>query len=162
MKNASSQPLLGSAIALAIAGMVGCANQSDATAEAATVAAAAASSTQVEMAHCYGANTCKGHNDCKTADHACAGQGSCKGQGSFIAMPVKACADVGGKVKDVWRGEVSSADLVHCYGVNICKGHNDCKTANHACAGQGSCKGQGSFVATTKKSCADMGGTEGA
>ena len=64
--------------------------------------------------------------------NACAGHASCSGQG-FVAMPTKACADVGGKVKDEWRGTISKADLVHCYGVNVCKGHNDCKTANNAC-----------------------------
>ena len=47
--------------------------------------------------HCMGANVCKGHNDCKTAHNACKGQGSCKGQG-FIAIPKKACGDIGGTV----------------------------------------------------------------
>jgi hypothetical protein len=62
---------------------------------------------------------CKGHNDCKTADNACAGHASCKGTG-FVAMPSKACADVGGTVKDVWRGTVKTVDLAHCYDVNVC------------------------------------------
>ena len=104
-------------------------------------------------------NTCKGHNDCGTASNDCGGQASCKGTG-FVAMPVKACGDIGGTVKDEWRGEVTTADLVHCNGVNICKGHNDCGTANNDCAGHASCKGTG-FVATTAKSCADVGGTVG-
>lgn len=72
-------------------------------------------------------------------------------------MPAKACGDVGGEKKDEWVGEISTADLVHCSGVNVCKGHNDCKTAANACAGHGSCKGQG-FVAIPAKSCGDVGG----
>ena len=120
---------------------------------------AGSSSATTDLAHCYNANVCKGHNDCKTAENACAGHGSCKGHG-FVAMPTKACEDVGGTVKDAWRGTVSKADLVHCYGVNVCKGHNDCKTAENACAGHASCKGHG-FVATTAKSCADIGGKVG-
>ena len=52
----------------------------------------------------------------------------------------------------------SSAELVHCYGVNKCGGHNDCKTANNACAGKASCKGTG-FVNVTAKACGDVGGT---
>lgn len=52
---------------------------------------------------------------------------------------------------------VSTTDMVHCYGVNVCKGHNDCKTAENACAGHGSCKGQG-FVGMPSKSCTDVGG----
>lgn len=76
-------------------------------------------------------------------------------------MPTKACADVDGEVKDDWRGQVSSADLVHCYGANICKGHNDCGTTDNSCADKASCKGSG-FIATTEKSCADIGGEVGA
>ena len=136
------------------------ASASSAVAEATTTAAA--SSGSAELGHCYGANICKGHNDCKTANNACAGQGECKGQGGFVTAPVKGCADIGGEIKDDWRGSVASSDLVHCYGVNICKGHNDCKTAANACAGQGECKGQGGFVALTGKSCADTGGKVGA
>ena len=49
-----------------------------------------------DLIHCYGVNKCGGHNDCKGADNACAGQASCKGQG-FVAMPAKACGDIGGK-----------------------------------------------------------------
>ncbi|UTW45218.1 hypothetical protein KFE80_12780 [bacterium SCSIO 12696] len=120
---------------------------------------AGSSSATTDLAHCYNTNVCKGHNDCKTAENACAGHGSCKGHG-FVAMPTKACEDVGGTVKDAWRGEIAKADLVHCYGVNVCKGHNDCKTAENACAGHASCKGHG-FVATTAKSCADIGGKVG-
>ncbi len=117
---------------------------------------AKADSMTAELAHCYNVNKCKGHNDCKTAKNACGGHASCKGTG-FVGMPVKACKDVGGVVKDDWRGKINTADLVHCYDVNVCKGHNDCKTAKNACGGQASCKGTG-FVNTTKKSCEDIGG----
>ena len=49
-----------------------------------------------DLSHCYNVNKCNGHNDCKTANNACAGRASCKGSG-FVAMPEKACGDVGGK-----------------------------------------------------------------
>ena len=145
----------GIALAIAAAGALSaCAN-----ADGSSVASTAAASGQTDLAHCYDVNVCKGHNDCKTAENACAGHASCKGTG-FIAMPTKACKDVGGTVKDAWRGTINKADLVHCYGVNVCKGHNDCKTAENACAGHASCKGHG-FVSTTAKSCSDMGGKVG-
>lgn len=146
--------LSGVAIAMAAASMIsGCAGPKS------SQTTASGSAGTADLAHCYGVNICGGHNDCKTANNACAGKASCKGQG-YVSMPTKACNDVGGKVKDDWRGQVSKADLVHCYGVNLCKGHNDCKGANNACAGQASCKGQG-FVNTTKKSCEDIGGKVG-
>ena len=76
----------GAALALAAAGLVGCAGMgSDQTASSS------------ENVHCYGVNKCKGHNDCKTAHNACKGHASCKGQG-FISMPKDACDHVGGKV----------------------------------------------------------------
>ncbi len=112
----------------------------------------------VDLVQCSGVNKCNGHNDYKTANNACAGHASCKGQG-YVLMPAKACEDVGGSAGSKVEKSVSTADLTHCSGVNICKGHNDCKTANNACAGHASCKGQG-FVATTAKSCDDIGGTE--
>jgi hypothetical protein len=139
----------GAAMAVAVAGLASVA-----------VPASAAASGSSDLVHCYGANVCKGHNDCKTADNACGGHASCKGTG-FVAMPSKSCGDIGGKIKDEWKGSVASADLVHCYGVNVCKGHNDCKTADNACGGHASCKGTG-FVATPAKACADVGGKVGA
>ncbi|HKK15294.1 MAG TPA: hypothetical protein VJ981_01205 [Gammaproteobacteria bacterium] len=147
--------MTGIALAMAAAGlMAGCAgNQTGSS----TVAA---SGETADMVHCYGVNNCKGHNDCKSASNSCAGQASCKGSG-FVAMPSRACSNVGGEVKDEWSGSVSKTDLIHCYGVNKCKGHNDCATANNSCAGQASCKGQG-FVATTAKSCGNVGGKSGA
>lgn len=148
----SARKLSSVTVAMAAAGLL--------TACAETQVSKTAATNTAELAHCYDVNVCKGHNDCKTAENACAGHASCKGQG-FVAMPTKACGDVGGKVKDEWRGAVNTADLVHCYGVNVCKGHNDCKTAENACGGQASCKGHG-FVATTAKSCSDIGGNVGA
>jgi len=152
--------LSGVALALAAAGLIaGCSGGGNGSTEVETAAPAAAETSTVELAHCYGVNKCKGHNDCGTANNDCGGHASCKGSG-FVAMPVKACGDVGGTVKDEWRGEIASADLIHCNGVNVCKGHNDCGTANNDCAGHASCKGKG-FVSTTAKSCNDIGGNIG-
>ncbi len=153
MKENTKTALQGSAIALAVAGMMGC---TSATAESTKTAAV---NSVVEMGHCYDVNTCKGHNDCKTAENACKGQAVCKGHG-FVAMSTKTCGDIGGTVKDDWRGEVNTAELTHCYNINVCKGHNDCKTAENACKGQAACKGHG-FVALSASSCADVGGTVG-
>lgn len=144
----------GLSMAMAAAALVaGCSTGAD------TPASNAQASATTDLVHCYDVNVCKGHNDCKTADNACAAQASCKGTG-FVAMPSKSCKDVGGSIKDEWRGAVNVADLTHCYGVNVCKGHNDCKTADNACAGHASCKGSG-FVAAPAKSCADIGGKQG-
>jgi hypothetical protein len=142
--------LTGAALAIAAAGLVGCAGNGDH--KSASTAAAATT----DLVHCYGVNVCGGHNDCKTASNACAGHASCKGTG-FVGMPAKACADVGGKQQDSWSGTIARADLIHCSGVNICGGHNDCKTANNACAGHASCKGTG-FVGMPEKACKDIGG----
>ncbi len=155
--NDSIPKLSAVAIALAAAGLAGCAS-SGANDASSSMSAAKAGTT--DLVHCYGVNACKGHNDCKGANNACAGHGSCQGQG-FVALPSKSCADVGGQQKDAWVGSVSTADLVHCYEVNVCKGHNDCKTADNSCAGHASCKGTG-FVATSEKACADIGGSKGA
>ncbi len=139
----------GAALALTAAGLLnGCA----------TAGNTAQSGGSVDLVKCSGVNQCSGHNDCKTANNACAGHAKCKGQG-YVLMPAKACGDVGGKVTSKGVESVSKADLIHCSGVNQCKGHNDCKTANNSCAGHASCKGSG-FVATTAKSCGDIGGTE--
>ena len=148
MKRRNFPKQTGIALAIAAAGlMAGVATLQPA------VSAPAANS---DLVHCYGVNACGGHNDCKGADNACAGKASCKGTG-FVAMPAKACGDIGGKQKDDWVGQVSSADFIHCYGVNICGGHNDCKGADNACAGKASCKGTG-FVAMSAKACGDVGG----
>jgi hypothetical protein len=149
-KNAQST-LTGAALAMAMASMSGYATAGE------TATAPAAGSA--DLVHCYGVNACKGHNDCKTADNACGGQASCKGKG-FVSLPSKSCRDVGGDVRDAWVGSIVQADLVHCYGVNVCKGHNDCKGADNACAGQASCKGSG-FVAASAKACGDIGGKTG-
>ncbi len=145
--------MTGVALAMAAAGLVGCAsvdNSADGNAKTAAT---------TDLVNCYGVNKCKGHNDCMTANNACGGQASCNGTG-FVAMPAKACGDIGGKTKDDWKGNIAVADLSHCYGVNVCKGHNDCKTADNACGGQASCKGTG-FVAMPAKACADVGGKVG-
>ena len=155
MSNKTKKAITGASLALAAASMVGCAALSGDNNDSAN----SASAKTTDLVHCYDVNVCGGHNDCKTAGNACAGQASCKGQG-FVAMPSKACGDVGGKVKDSWVGSVKVADLTHCYGVNVCKGHNDCKTAKNACAGHASCKGSG-FVAAPAKACADIGGKVG-
>lgn len=76
----------GAALAIAAAGLVGCAGY-----------ATDKSASATNDVHCYGVNKCKGHNDCKTADNACKGHASCKGHG-FISMPASACDHVGGTV----------------------------------------------------------------
>lgn len=143
---------VGVSVAMAVAGLVGCASNASDTANSSVAATG-----KTDLVHCYSANVCKGHNDCKTSANACAGMSSCKGTG-FVAMPSKACADVGGELKDDYKGEISTADLVHCTDVNVCKGHNDCKTAQNSCAGQSSCKGTG-FVSMPAKACGDIGGS---
>lgn len=151
MKNSVAPVLSGVALAMMAAG---CANS-----QADPVSATVADANTTDKIHCYGVNVCGGHNDCGTSENACAGQGSCKGTG-FVGMPSKACADIGGELKDDWEGTTAKADLVHCYGVNVCGGHNDCKTADNACAGHSSCKGTG-FVAMSAKACGDVGGEVG-
>ncbi len=156
MNQSTKAKLQGTAVALAVAGLMGCtavaADSSNNTAKTSAI-------NMVEMAHCYGVNKCSGHNDCKTAENACKGQASCKGLG-FVAMSTKTCDDIGGNVQDDWRDAVNTAELTHCYGVNTCSGHNDCKTAENACKGQAACKGQG-FVALPAATCDDVGGTVG-
>lgn len=151
MKKSNSSKMSGIALAVAAAGFAGCASTSS---NPPTV-----STASTDLVHCYGVNKCGGHNDCKTASNACAGHASCKGTG-FVAVPAKACGDLGGTQKDGWQGSVAKVDLEHCYGVNKCAGHNDCKTADNACAGHASCKGHG-FVAMPAKACDDVGGKTG-
>lgn len=150
MNKKTQAALSGAALAMTMAAM--------STANAAP-AGPAGSSAKTDLVHCYDVNICKGHNDCKTASNNCGGHASCKGTG-FVAMPSKSCKDVGGKIKDKWKGKIAKSDLVHCVGVNICKGHNDCKTMDNACAGHASCKGTG-FVLTPAKACKDIGGKKG-
>lgn len=149
---------LGAMMALAVTQMLGCSPKTATTAPDGAEAAPAGGMT-TDLVHCYGVNQCKGHNDCKTAENACAGHAECKGHG-FVATSTKACGDLGGEVRDDFRGEIAMADLVHCYGVNQCKGHNDCKTAENACAGHAECKGHG-FIAMSDKACTDVGGEVG-
>lgn len=77
----------GTALALAAASLVGCANYG-------TTETTSGASSNV---HCYGVNKCKGHNDCKSANNSCKGHASCKGMG-FVSLSEKACDHVGGKV----------------------------------------------------------------
>lgn len=156
-RDATSMVRAGALAAMAAATLLGCRGSGT---QAPSDTGAVPTGQTAQLGHCYGVNQCKGHNDCKTAENSCAGEAECKGHG-FVAMPEKACGDVGGEIRDEWRGPVASADLVHCYGINQCKGHNDCKTAENACAGQAECKGHG-FVATTPKACDDVGGEVGA
>lgn len=151
----------GAALAMAAASLMGCQATAESTSNAsnARTAAVTTANASVDLVHCYGVNTCKGHNDCKTASNSCKGMASCKGTG-FVAMPTKACADIGGETKDDWVGKTTKVDLVHCYGVNICKGHNDCKTATNSCKGMASCQGQG-YISTSAASCKDVGGKIG-
>lgn len=156
MKAQTTKNITGVALAMAAATLAGCNATSGDNASGAPMVSA----NTTDMVHCYDVNVCKGHNDCKTADNACKGHASCKGTG-FVAMPSKSCSDIGGKVSQEWTGSVATADLSHCYGVNVCKGHNDCKTANNACRGHASCKGTG-FVNMNPSACTDVGGRTGA
>jgi hypothetical protein len=143
--------LSGVALALAAAGLAaGCQS---------TGGTKTASTAKVDLVECHGVNACSGHNDCKTSSNACAGHASCKGTG-WLAMPAKACGDVGGEVVHKAHGSIAKTDLIHCYDVNVCAGHNDCKTADNACKGHANCKGTG-FVATPAKACKDLGGEAG-
>ena len=148
MKKSTQTALTGTALALAMAGLSSCSSVKPQTVNA--------TSNASEMVHCYGVNKCNGHNDCKTGSNGCKGQAGCNGTG-FVKMPAKACKDIGGNIKDQWRGKTNSANLSKCYGVNQCKGHNDCSGANHSCKGQASCKGTG-FVLVPAKACTDIGG----
>ncbi len=51
----------------------------------------------------------------------------------------------------------STAENVHCAGLNSCKGSSDCKTAENACKGKNVCKGHG-FLAMTAADCEAKGG----
>lgn len=51
----------------------------------------------------------------------------------------------------------STAELVHCAGLNACKGTSDCKTESNACRGQNECKGHG-FLSMTEADCIEKGG----
>ena len=74
----AKQKAVGAALAMAVAGLAGCATNSGSNAQSSANTLAA---NQTDMMHCYSVNTCKGHNACKTASNACAGHGSCKGEG---------------------------------------------------------------------------------
>ena len=94
MNQSTKAKLQGTAVALAVAGLMGCTSVAG---DSSYNTAKTSATNTVEMAHCYGVNACSGHNDCKTADNACKGQAACKGQG-FVALSAKTCGDVGGTV----------------------------------------------------------------
>ncbi|RYV03436.1 hypothetical protein SOPP22_04000 [Shewanella sp. OPT22] len=151
MKKSTQTALTGTALALAMAGLTSCSTMNNSP-----NSSGGDTSSAVEMVHCYGVNQCNGHNDCKTDGNSCKGQAGCNGTG-FVAMPAKACKDVGGQIKDAWRGKRDKAALSKCYGVNKCNGHNDCAGKEHSCKGEASCKGTG-FVLMPAKACKDIGG----
>lgn len=152
-KTKSAKALTGTSLALLAAGMIGCAQMGEQPPHSSGTA------YSTDLIHCYGVNVCKGHNDCKTADNACGGHASCKGSG-FVTLPSDTCAHIDGEKKYDWQDSIAVADLIKCYGVNVCKGHNDCKTASNACSGHATCKGSG-WVAAPEKGCKDIGGTVG-
>lgn len=53
----------------------------------------------------------------------------------------------------------TTAETVHCLGVNACKGMSSCMTADSSCSGQNSCKGKG-YVEMSRKACQQVGGKE--
>jgi hypothetical protein len=53
----------------------------------------------------------------------------------------------------------SSADSVHCAGINACKGQSACKSASNSCKGQNACKGQGWVEQSSAEACTSAGGT---
>jgi len=53
----------------------------------------------------------------------------------------------------------SSADSVHCAGINACKGQSSCKSASNSCKGQNACKGQGWIEQSSAEACTSAGGT---
>lgn len=144
-----NKSLSGVALALAMASLSGCTLL-------AQYSATNNSKEKTDLVHCYGVNKCNGHNACKTENNSCKGHSSCHGMG-FVVMPSKACADVGGSVKDDWVGEIEKTELVHCFGVNTCKGHNECKTSKNSCKGHAECKATG-FVDTPAAACENIGG----
>ena len=64
----------GASLAMAAAGLMGCAATADTNTAASSSAKAEVAANTVELVHCYGVNKCNGHNDCKTAENACKGQ----------------------------------------------------------------------------------------
>ena len=76
------------------------------------------------------------------------------GKGTMIAIGAAALILTGCGASE---NTASTAELVHCAGLNSCKGTSDCKTAENACKGQNVCKGHG-FLAMTEADCAAKGG----
>jgi hypothetical protein len=82
----------GALVAVAVAGLFGCAGPS-ANKPASSTAAVTASSV-----HCAGINSCKGTGACKGVDNACNAQNSCKGKGWVAAATAEECTGKGGTV----------------------------------------------------------------
>lgn len=70
---------------------------------------------------------------------------------SALALPVMAGKD---KTKKTAK---TSAEVVHCYGVNKCKGVGDCGGQGHSCKGENACKRQ-SFIDMDKDTCLKIDG----
>ncbi|MFW5431849.1 MAG: hypothetical protein ACKE5M_05635 [Methylophilaceae bacterium] len=77
------------------------------------------------------------------------------GKGTMLAMGAAALILAGCGTGE--SNTASTAELVHCAGLNACKGTSDCKTAENACKGQNECKGHG-FLAMTEADCTAKGG----
>ena len=76
------------------------------------------------------------------------------GKGAMLAVGAAALILAGCGASE---NAASTAELVHCAGLNSCKGSSDCKTAENACKGQNECKGHG-FLAMTETDCTEKGG----
>jgi hypothetical protein len=79
----------GTLIAVAAAGLFGCASSS-------APAPSSAGATSKEV-HCAGINSCKGQGSCAGADNACKAQNSCKGKG-WVDTTEEDCLAKGGTV----------------------------------------------------------------
>jgi uncharacterized membrane protein len=70
----------------AVAGLLG---------SAAFAAPGKAAGKKVELAPCYGINSCKGHGQCGGKGSSCAGANSCKGAG-WLKVPKDVCEKING------------------------------------------------------------------
>ncbi len=81
---------VGSAIAIAVAGLF--------VASATAAMAAEATPAAVAKVKCSGINDCRGKSECHTAASKCAGKNECKGKGWVTVDTEKACTDKTGTV----------------------------------------------------------------
>jgi len=84
----------GAFIAVAVAGLFGCASGGGANKQSAP----APTGTTTAAVHCAGINSCKGSGACKGAENACKGQNACKGKGWVDAASTDECTAKGGTV----------------------------------------------------------------